>query len=65
VSGLNPAAVPERARGAGTGINDRARVRTELVARLTPAIAAKAPKQGHHSHGSFTHMPMRVSYMTE
>ena len=37
-------------------MNDRVRVRAELAARFKPAIAAWTPKQGHHSHGSFTHM---------
>jgi hypothetical protein len=58
VSGLNLAAVQEQAKDAGTAVTDRVWVRAELVARFKPAIAAWTPKQGHHSHGSFTHMPM-------
>jgi len=42
-------------------VNDRVRVRAELAARFKPAIAAWTPKQGHHSHGSFTHMRLSGS----
>jgi hypothetical protein len=34
---------PEAGQGSGTGVNDRVRVRAELVARFTSVIPAQAP----------------------